>query len=124
MGPLMCKVKLTCVSSLQASPTTAVAQSMISWPNLQNSIVLILVVLFKTESEGHDELAECGKNRERHFTWFEIAALTIPMSSALLFSEEVGNAIFVIKTASVKNKVLTYHFKPKLFFQRTDLYVK
>ena len=118
-------MRVTHVSSLSASPTTAVAQSMISWPNLQNSIVLILVVLFKTESEGHDELAECGKNREGHFTWFEIAALTTPISSALLFSEEVGNAIFVIKTASVQNKVvIRISLQTKLFIQRTDLYMK
>ena len=104
---------MTNVSSLSASPTTAVAQS------TEIDGMYFAGVFLKAESEGHGELAEwgiCAKNREGHFTWFEIAALTIPMSSALLFSEEVGNAIFVIKTASVKNKVVIFHFKPNCSF--------
>ena len=43
-----------------------------------------------------------AKNRDGLVTWFEITASTITISSALLFAEDVGNAIFVIRTASVE----------------------
>ena len=39
IGPLLWQVRVTHVSSLSASPTTAVAQSMKHWPNLRNSTV-------------------------------------------------------------------------------------